>query len=106
MTAAFRGECLSLATQLERYAKIEGMLPGVVAAMQESAAALRLVAKPAEEVRETAIVAAMSSHFKSVIEASAGQPFAETDVHLPVKSFEGYAAAICKALSTPGQPKP
>lgn len=40
------------------------------------------------------IIAAMCDHFKAVIEASSSQPFAETDVYLPVKSFEGYADAI------------
>lgn len=67
--------------------------------------ALRLAAKPAEEGMRETIVAAMSSHFKSVIEESSRQPFAETDVHLPVKAFEGYADAICKALSTTGESK-
>lgn len=44
---------MSLAAQLELYAKIDGILPGVVAAMQESAAALRIAAKSADEgVRE------------------------------------------------------
>lgn len=48
-------------------------------------------------MRET-ILAALIAHFKSVIEANAAMPFAETGVALPTKSFEGYADTITAAL--------
>jgi hypothetical protein len=50
--------------------------------------------RPVERER---LIAAMIGHFKATIEASAGCSFEETNVHLPTKSFEGYADAIISA---------
>jgi hypothetical protein len=58
--------------------------------------------RPSMPEREK-IIAAMCQHFKTTIEASAGMPFAETDVHLPIKSFEGYADAILALIEQPGE---
>jgi hypothetical protein len=49
-----------------------------------------------EEIAQT-----LSDHFKSVVEATSGLLFAETDVTLPIKSFEGYADALIARAPSP-----
>lgn len=103
MAAAFRGECLSLAAQLEQYAKIDGTLPGVVAAMQESAAALRLAAKLDGDDPERA-----SQDTKLAYTIREGMIETCANIALAIDSGRGNEKEIAKAilaLSTTGKPK-
>lgn len=117
MAEAFRGECLSLAAQLEQYAKIDGMLPGVVAAMQESAAVLRRAAKPDEDPdamneRRAAEDTTLASNVREATIEECAKLVEEMDFPAPRKNHRyqhdvkyGIVAAI-RALSTTGKPKP
>lgn len=62
------------------------------------AADVAISAPVADEGRREKILQAMIAHFKSIVEAGSDMPFAETKVHLPMISFEGYADAIVAAI--------